>query len=331
MLAVSVEKNGEVLVHLTGYDADGDKLEARITSVPDNGAIHQLSQIFSDFGYQPQKGLQIASASSAAPVVVTGSRNRIVYTPPAHTNAPDGKWTLFTYVVSDGTTVSEEGIVWMVPSHQQVVFSDFATSLDGWSITNNGARASALVAGGLTYEPFSRGVLNHYILGTDAEIHTDRVTGDDLSLWYFVAGPQFLGNHIITYGGQLKFAVASAAGDFATNNVHSGAQVVILECDSCASGSGIRLAKYADDSLPLDGRSREVSISLTESAWRKDPKNTLLPWLPPSQCEMVEVLAGLTSLRILGDHTKWYESVALDRVGYTHGSGVPVSCAHIYY
>ena len=189
----------------------------------------------------------------------------------------------------------------------------------------------ALVAGGLTYEPFSRGVLNHYILGTDAEIHTDRVTGDDMSLWYFVAGPQFLGNHIIAYGGSLKYAVASAAGDFSSNNVQSGTQVVILECDSCASGSGIRLAKYADADLPLDGASREVSISLVESVWRKDPKNTLLPWLPPTQCEMVEVLAGLTSVRILGDHTKWYESVALDRVGYTHGSGVPVSCSNIYY
>ena len=26
MLAITVEKNGEVLIHLTGYDADGDKV-----------------------------------------------------------------------------------------------------------------------------------------------------------------------------------------------------------------------------------------------------------------------------------------------------------------
>ena len=33
----------------------------------------------------------------------------------------------------------------------------------------------------------------------------------------------------------------------------------------------------------------------------KDPKNTLFDWVKPSDCEMIEVLAGLSNLRILGD------------------------------
>ncbi len=69
-----------------------------------------------------------------------------------------------------------------------------------------------------------------------------------------------------------------------------------------------------------------------ETNWKKDPRNTLTTWAAPTQCEMVEVLQGITSLRILGDHTRWYESVGLDQISLTHGTGgVPWLCAPIYY
>ena len=91
-------------------------------------------------------------------------------------------------------------------------------------------------------------------------------------------------------------------------------------------------AKFADPVIfPLDGKPRVVSIPLTESVWKKDPKNTLIQWSAPTQCEMVEVLGGLTSIRILGDHTKWYESVAVDKVAFHVGTTVPLACASIYY
>ncbi len=96
--------------------------------------------------------------------------------------------------------------------------------------------------------------------------------------------------------------------------------------------SPVSQAKYADDVIfPMDGKPRVVSVPLLESAWRKDPKNTLMPWTAPSQCEMVEVLGDISSLRILGDQTKWYESVAIDRVSYSVGSSVPLACSSIYY
>ena len=50
------------------------------------------------------------------------------------------------------------------------------------------------------------------------------------------------------------------------------------------------------------------------AGWIKDPKNTLLQWPLPTKCEMIEVLSGLTAVRILGDLTDWYESIALDAV-----------------
>jgi hypothetical protein len=90
--------------------------------------------------------------------------------------------------------------------------------------------------------------------------------------------------------------------------------------------------KFADSGVVLDGKAKALSIALTEGNWKKDPRNTLSPWVAPNQCEMVEALQGITSLRVLGDHTRWYESVGLDQVSITHGSGgVPMACASIYY
>lgn len=73
----------------------------------------------------------------------------------------------------------------------------------------------------------------------------------------------------------------------------------------------------------LDGATKRVSFTLTEQHWLKDPKNTLLAWGNPTQCEMVEVLSGLTGFQVLADYTTWYESIALDDVTYTHGKGTP--------
>ena len=48
------------------------------------------------------------------------------------------------------------------------------------------------------------------------------------------------------------------------------------------------------------------------------------------KCEMVELLAGLSGVKILGDFTKWHESVSLDEVSWKHGPGIPISCYGTY-
>lgn len=278
--------------------------------------MFQLSQVFSDYGYEPKQGDGVMPMTT-----VTGSKNRIVYTPPANTNPPIGKWDWFQYKVYDGSTWSEIGIVWLVPEHRNIVASDFATSLDGWMVAENGARAKTMVAGGLIYEPFSRGLLNHYVLNTEAEININRVTKDDDTRWYFVAPSKFLGNHAVAYGGRLEFSMASAAGDFAKSNHNANAAMVVLDCASCNRGAGVRLAVFGDQMVvKMDGSTQRVSIELTEGVWKEDPKNSLNAWGNPTQCEMVEVLSGLTGMKILGDHTRWYESIAIDDVAYKAGS-----------
>lgn len=51
MITVTVARNSEVLVQFAGYDRDGDELEVYITELPEVGSVHQLSQVFSDYGW----------------------------------------------------------------------------------------------------------------------------------------------------------------------------------------------------------------------------------------------------------------------------------------
>lgn len=129
----------------------------------------------------------------------------------------------------------------------------------------------------------------------------------------------------------MVFSMGSAAGDFSLANINSAPRLVILDCATCDSNKGTRLVYYPDPAF-LDGTTKTVSIPLSEASWLKDPKNTLLAWPVPSTCDMVEVLSGLTGVRILGDQSKWYESVAIDNVAFLQGTkGVPLACASIYY
>ena len=95
---------------------------------------------------------------------------------------------------------------------------------------------------------------------------------------------------------------------------------------------GVVQAYFAGSGLVLDGTAKQIVLPLVETAWLKDPRNTQLKWANPKQCEFVEALASMSDLRILGDHTRWYESVGLDSVSLTIGTGgVPMACASIYY
>ncbi len=90
---------------------------------------------------------------------------------------------------------------------------------------------------------------------------------------------------------------------------------------------------YQAPYLTFNGRATHFSLDLMESAgWLKDPKNTLVDWAPASVCDLVEVLSGLSSLRILGDFTRWYESVSLDNVRFVapqSGAAKTPMCAQI--
>ena len=72
----------------------------------------------------------------------------------------------------------------------------------------------------------------------------------------------------------------------------------------------------------FNGDAVTFSVSLVESkGWLKDPQNALAQWSAPSKCDMIQVLSRLSAIRILGDWTNWYESVALDDVSFANVKG----------
>jgi hypothetical protein len=344
-LTFTVPKNGELELQLQGHDPEGRKVSctmsgrggtsavswgaqlfARLTSLPDRGTLFQLASVYNDHGYLPKAGDAI---SGSTPVLLTGSRSRVIYRPPANENEPDGQWTRFTYVVTDGSEVSENGIVWITPPHSRMVASLFRFDADGWSIVRNGAAAASLALGGIRWEGYSRGILGHFVTGTDSQVLLGQ-DGQDKTRWSFTAPSKFLGNQAGSYGGQLVLSMGSAGGDFSTGNrATTDARLVTLSCSSCNVGRGIRLAYFAPE--VLDGRDRILSIPLLPGSWRKDPKNVIMPWGSTSSCDLVEVLSGLTAIEVLGDHTVGYETVAIDDVSLVRGSSVPVECAGVYY
>ncbi|KDO23507.1 hypothetical protein SPRG_11429 [Saprolegnia parasitica CBS 223.65] len=314
---VHVAPGQDVVVALKGYSTSGRQLSYAITSLPTQGAVYQLSQVYSDYGYDPKKA---ASPVASTPSLVTGSKARIVFSRPFSSSPLDTKFAEFTYTVHDGSATSSPGII-TVSHDVAVMTSQFYFDSDGWRIIQNQQATQPI------FDPTSRGLLSYYIYATEAMIQTNPQSGSDLVLWYFAAPPKFLGNQWYAYGGVLSFVLAASEGDFAARNDPSQAPLVLLECATCNLNAGVRLAWAQSNSPPFTGATQAYTIPLLESAgWRQDPKNTLLPWTPPSQCQFLEVLSKLSGLSILGDFTTRYETVALDTVQFQHGPGVPLSC-----
>lgn len=336
---VVVSPGSDTVVPLRGYDLDGDKLKATVTALPEGtGVVHQLSKVFSDYGYEPKKGVSVKSGAD-----VTGSKgNRVYYKRPSADAAPVGKYGVMEYTVSDLSpsnqvmSTSPPGMVTFVPPSGLLVASHFSRGPEGWAVVGNKG-ASKGSAHDVTYEASSRGALNHYVYGSDDTINAEGAGATDKSLWYFKAPPKFLGHHGIAYGGSFGFTLSSFHGDFsaAKRNVgldaSSGLHLVELHCAKCNVNRGVTLAFPASKAPAyFSGAAQAFTLSLKETAgWVEDPKNTLKAWKAPSQCTLIEVLSGLTEVRILGDFTNWYESVALDKVELTNlKAQVPV-CAQL--
>lgn len=317
---IVVDAAGYALIRLSSYSKTTPNMIYSISALPVSGSIYQLSQVFSMYGYEPKKGVQILSTSTA----ITGSDNRLVYTRPNPDQAGTEKWDVIQFIAtgSDGVT-SFEGSLTLVPPSGAITGSTFFLGNEGWTINGN------KVVGPATFESYSRGpLLNRYILGTDdiVDVPPNGGTGDK-ALWYFEAPSKYWGNFGISYGGQLSFNIGGFAGDFSKLNPDK-TNVVELLCASCdgpvSRGQRLGFPLYAALKLATSSSSSrgnllntplQLTLPLLESAgWLRDPQNVLLPWTAPTQCELIQVLSRLSGLRILGDWTEWYETVAIDSV-----------------
>jgi len=326
---------GEADVALKGVDLDGDALAAKVTALPAGGKASQRSQVYATHGYTV--GGKAGAAVAAGDAVAD---NLLLWTNPVQAGAETcGKASAapcrLTYTVNDGTSDSKPGFVTFYPEGDTAgVASDFSASAEGWTVTGNGGAAVSPA-----WEPSTRGLLSYYVHAKDANIagqaqaqqaqregaveSCDATYGcSDTQQWYFSAPARFLGFQGNHYGGSFSFLLMSSSGDFALNNLNDGgaADLVVLECASCGTtlSPGIRLVARMDnagagaDWQSFDGKAKQFTIPLVEGSWLKDPKSTLAAWTPPTQCEMLQVLSHLSAVSILGDHTKWHESVSLD-------------------
>lgn len=180
-----------------------------VQSPPSSGNLYQLSQVYSDYGYDPKAGTLITTSKT----VVTGSNSRVYYTRPTSDAANNQLWDTFTFTSKNGLSESYAGTVTLVPPSGTLVGSDFLLDNGGWTISGNKATVAPA-----TFEPYSRGnLLNHYIYGTDDKINV-KGSASDAFLWYFEAPKIFMGNWGISYGGSIKFTIGIFSGDMKNMN-----------------------------------------------------------------------------------------------------------------
>ncbi|KAL7551786.1 hypothetical protein ACHAWF_014978 [Thalassiosira exigua] len=309
-----VADGSEVVVSLRGHDLDGDRTKATITRLPRKGSLFQLTQVFDEHGYDPKAGAPIDSV----PALVAGRDSRVVYRRDGFDNGLDETARdadSFEYTVNDG--VEEESLAGTVSlvsdATSALVSSDFRFSDEGWSTVGNAAP-------GVHYEATRRGDMNHYIYAVDDLIDVD---GDknDRKIWKFALPEKFSGWYGAWYGGTFSFALSSFSGDYSGVNDHwvgdrhRPLNLVEIYCESCDLFKGVTIAFPLASAPKFDRRTAKYALTMTESSgWVQDPQNTLYEWTAPTRCSFIEVLSGISSVRILGDFTNWYESVSIDDV-----------------
>lgn len=267
--------------------------------------MYQVSHLYDKHGYDPKAG----KAISTVPIEVLGKKSKIVYKPSGR--AKNGEWGRFQFNVRDKETTSLDGTVVIVPPSKVVVASDFTFGDEGWKIVNNGKAGTDAI-----HDPTSRGLMNHYIYGREQSLNI-QPDGSDGDFWYFELPSKFYGWQGIAYGGRLEFDLSSFSGNYSTEKLQVGDKLnlVEIECKQCSLSHGERFGFPLKATKGFHGNTSSFSIPLTEnSGWLKDPKNTLKDWVIPTKCEFIQMLSGISSIRILGDFTTWYETVSIDNV-----------------
>ncbi len=285
------------------------KTVTTITSLPSSGSLYQLSHIFSTHGYDPKAGKKITSV----PTQVSGSKSRIVYKRDScEERIPKDEWGRFQYKVADGQGTSKDGTVVLVSPNNVIVESNFLFSDEGWNTVGNRAKNEVY------YEPSSRGIMNYYIYALDQSLNINS-NGDDVDVWYFELPPKFHGWQGIMYNGRFEFVLSSFGGDFSKEHQNQPGKLNLVEitCAKCSINRGETIGFPISATEGFNGQTKSYSLTLTEtSGWVRDPKNTLHEWKPITKCKFIEILSGISSIRVLGDFTTWYESVSIDNVRF---------------
>eukprot|EP00928_Gymnodinium_smaydae_P019942 TRINITY_DN17689_c0_g1_i1.p1 TRINITY_DN17689_c0_g1~~TRINITY_DN17689_c0_g1_i1.p1 ORF type:complete len:444 (-),score=60.97 TRINITY_DN17689_c0_g1_i1:135-1322(-) len=322
--ACAVAAGSPTVCSLYGYEAENRSIQFFITSLPTTGTLFETSQNYRTYGTDP-KYAPTPIQEHELPYRISDPMARVVYVPPSEVFPPEGRWASVVYTVKDALlgTISEFGQLGLSNPAKYLAASSFIGGVDQWTISGNIHSAVP------SWQAFGWGLLNRYIYGTDEVQYVDFETGNDRSRWYFSAPPgkYHLPELASSYGGMLRFTIASTYGDF--RQLNDPLDFITIECGSCNSGRGMRIVRYADNGLEWDGTEAVIEVKLAAgNYWRRDPMNPALPMTDATDCEIAAVLAGITDLRILGDFTKAGEGVAIDDVAIVNSDLQPVYPLH---
>ena len=211
----------------------------------------------------------------------------------------DGPVAVVTYYITSEDTTSTSGVSklgkhYFVTADNVLVASNFDTSTDGWTYTDNGRKSPDLTYDNSRITSSSSGAsLSKFVFLAD-EFQNPDADGVDQDLWKFVAPSKFYGDQAMAYGGQLCFTLGKASGDFSSIQAGGGdsLHVIELECDTCTDRDGKKKTRialpYSKLSTPFTGATVNQCISLSESAgWLLDPENSNDEWLTPTVSECV--------------------------------------------
>jgi len=336
-VACAVPAGVPTVCTLAPYEESNLTLNVYITALPAVGALYETSQNYKSYGSDPKYVYGAAIEERELPYLVGDTLSRVVYVPPADIFPPEGRWATVTYQTEEPASgvMSETGFLALGGPSGYIAGSTFIAGADDWTISGNihadpsvtTSYASASYSGAIapTWQSLGWGLLNRYIYGTDEVHYVDFDTGSDRSKWYFEAPAAkfYMPDMASAYGGTIRFTIASTYGDFAYLN--ADLDFIVLECSSCNSGRGLRLVRFADNGLEWDGSEMVVEVTLAEgNFWKRDPMNRAKDFTDATACEISAVLAGLTRLRILGDHTRAGEGVALDDVSIAGAADQPM-------
>jgi len=247
-----------------------------------------------------------------APTQVNGKESRLVYKPSGRVK--NGEWARFQYSVNDHEAQSRDATVVIAAPSNVILASDFHIDDEGWTTIGNGRNGNNVI-----HERSSRGAMNMYIYANDQSLNIMR-DGNDMDLWYFELPRKFHGWQGILYGGRMEFDLSSFGGDYSPEKQNRPGKMNLVEihCAKCSVNQGETYGFPLKATEGFFGETTSFLLPLNElGGWLKDPKSTELDWISPTKCEMIEMLSGISSIRILGDFTTWYESISIDNVKFS--------------
>eukprot|EP00929_Paragymnodinium_shiwhaense_P051607 TRINITY_DN25944_c1_g1_i2.p1 TRINITY_DN25944_c1_g1~~TRINITY_DN25944_c1_g1_i2.p1 ORF type:complete len:413 (+),score=90.34 TRINITY_DN25944_c1_g1_i2:133-1371(+) len=332
-LSCSVEVNVPAVCFLAAWEETGlgGVIETYVRTLPKVGLLLETSPAYrlnsSDIRTAPDPVTSIGA--HLLPYKVTDVLNRVVYVPPLNDWGTQDFWSSFEYEViwypprpaglppqmPDPEPIkSEIGLVVLANPKGSVAGSNFdgAESYAGWSLSGN--LGSDSPHGGLRFQDAVLGGLSRYIYGVDEVMFMDFETGLDQTRWYFESSPNFYARELAAaYGGWIRFSIRSLYGNF--TELNAPLDWISIECESCHSGSSLKIVRFIDESFSWEGSELKVEVPLTPMGkWKKDTQNSAAGYVYAGECEIAAVLNDVSRLAILGDFARGGEGVALDDV-----------------